>query len=304
MAQLATNSREKLDLANHCLKWGKIEDAEKLYYEAAEIDLNNTALEYMSRLGVSKCLFAKGDFTSSLVICEDLLECQVEEEIMVQLMVLKAEILFNLRRYQDVIKLVLNVPKYVENSDLVSLLDRARKELDKTKLNKVDGLNYYDMLGVESDADEAEIKAAYKKLAKENHPDKFVDKVMKVNQEEIMKEINLAYNTLCDNESRARYDITLNSAGIETLDEELVKVFHEFLGEVYNAANDWIQKQERKGKKVTENSLNGYISDYLINNREYFKLKYNIHGDALRGFIQSLKSGGVGVGGGRGKWRR
>lgn len=175
--------------------------------------------------------------------------------------------------------------------------------MDKIKVNRGDRVSYYDMLGVESDADDAEIKAAYKRLAKENHPDKYVDEAMKANQEEIMKEINLAYTILCDDVSRARYDSTLSTEGIETLDAELVKVIHEFLGEVYNAANNWIEKQEKKGKTVTEKSLNDYISDYLINNQEYFQSKYGIHGEALRGFIQSLKSGGVGVGGGMRKRR-
>merc|ERR1719233_1683672 len=141
------------------------------------------------------------------------------------------------------------------------------------------------------------LKQPIKKLAKENHPDKYVDEAIKADQEEIMKEINLAYNTLCDDVSRAQYDSTLSTKGIETMDEEIAKVFHEFLGEVNNAANNWIQKQERKGKKVTENGLNKYMSDYLQNNKEYFQSKYGIHGDALRGFIQSWKSGGVGVGG-------
>jgi len=181
---------------------------------------------------------------------------------------------------------------------IVSVLYKScyypRKLMDKIKVNRGDRVSYYDVLGVESDADDADIKAAYKRLAKENHPDKYVDEAMKANQEEIMKEINLAYSTLCDDVCRAQYDSTLSTEGIETLDAELVKVIHEFLGEVDNAANNWIEKQEKKGKTVTENRLNDYISDYLINNQEYFQTKYDIHGEALRGFIQSLKSGGVG----------
>ena len=49
----------------------------------------------------------------------------------------------------------------------------ARAAVDNTKL--------YEVLGVSKDADESEIKKAYKKLALKNHPDKGGD-VEKVNK--------------------------------------------------------------------------------------------------------------------------
>jgi molecular chaperone DnaJ len=63
--------------------------------------------------------------------------------------------------------------------------------------------DYYQVLGVSRDADEKEIKAAYRKLARKHHPD--VNPGDKA-AEEKFKEINEAYQVLSDPEKRAAYD--------------------------------------------------------------------------------------------------
>lgn len=63
--------------------------------------------------------------------------------------------------------------------------------------------DYYDILGVGRDASQDDIRKAYRKLAKENHPD--LNKGDK-DKEEKFKEISEAYEVLSDKDKRARYD--------------------------------------------------------------------------------------------------
>jgi molecular chaperone DnaJ len=63
--------------------------------------------------------------------------------------------------------------------------------------------DYYDILGVSKGATQDELKRAYRKLAKQYHPDKNPgDKAA----EEKLKSINQAYGVLSDQEKRANYD--------------------------------------------------------------------------------------------------
>lgn len=64
--------------------------------------------------------------------------------------------------------------------------------------------DYYKSLGVSKDASKDEIKRAFRKLAKQYHPD--MQKGNKKQAEEKFKEISEAYEALMDDEKRKRYD--------------------------------------------------------------------------------------------------
>ena len=62
--------------------------------------------------------------------------------------------------------------------------------------------DYYEVLGVARGADTGEIKSAFRRLARQYHPDVSTE----AGAEEKFKEINEAYEVLADDDKRARYD--------------------------------------------------------------------------------------------------
>src|SRR5512132_3868364 len=64
------------------------------------------------------------------------------------------------------------------------------------------GSDYYKVLGVDKKASQEDIKKAYRKLARQYHPDTNKD----AGAEERFKQISEAYDTLGDSEKRKKYD--------------------------------------------------------------------------------------------------
>ncbi|KAI8949557.1 hypothetical protein F4801DRAFT_394773 [Xylaria longipes] len=85
-----------------------------------------------------------------------------------------------------------------EDRTIVKEIRKAELELKKSQRK-----DYYKILGVAKDSDDATIKKAYRKLAIIHHPDKNRDDE---GAAERFKDIGEAYETLSDPQKRARYD--------------------------------------------------------------------------------------------------
>lgn len=111
--------------------------------------------------------------------------------------------------------------------------------------------SYYEILGVEKDASEKEIKLAYHKLAKKYHPD--------LNQadpkaKEKFIEIKNAYDTLIDPKKREVYD----QLGYTPRNIDFSDIFHrydyrsirEILREIFGARSSYYNKPPPEGMYI------------------------------------------------------
>jgi DnaJ-class molecular chaperone len=96
----------------------------------------------------------------------------------------------------------------------------------------------YDVLGVDKDATSADIKKAYRKKAKTEHPDAG-------GSSEKFTELTLAYECLSDDEKRDRYDRTGETGG-SSIDQEL----NQALSIATGAINAVMQEIARRGLKL------------------------------------------------------
>ncbi|KAK8098665.1 uncharacterized protein PG998_014151 [Apiospora kogelbergensis] len=96
----------------------------------------------------------------------------------------------------------------------INLLNQAaevrpekKQDIAQVALKRSKTKDYYKVLGVPHDADERQIKSAYRKLSKVHHPDKAIQAgLTKEEAEKKMAGINEAYEVLSNPELRARFD--------------------------------------------------------------------------------------------------
>jgi molecular chaperone DnaJ len=111
--------------------------------------------------------------------------------------------------------------------------------------------DYYDVLGVGRNAGDDEIKGAFRRLARQYHPD--VSK--EVDAEEKFKEINEAYGVLADAEKRARYDRVGkaglgNTGGFHDYTVDFGDIFSELFGQFGFSSGSGGRRGPRRGRDL------------------------------------------------------
>jgi len=104
--------------------------------------------------------------------------------------------------FEEAIRTLDAAKEHHQHQTIQELLRKAHTLLKRSKQK-----DYYKVLGVDRDADERQIKKAYRKLSKTYHPDKAA--AMNITPEEAQKKmsaINEAYEVLSDPELRQRFD--------------------------------------------------------------------------------------------------
>jgi molecular chaperone DnaJ len=111
--------------------------------------------------------------------------------------------------------------------------------------------DYYEILGVGRNASNDEIRAAFRKLARQYHPDVNKDG----DAEEKFKEINEAYGVLSDSEKRARYDRfgkegLGNIGGFHDYTTDFSDIFEELFGQFGFSTRGSSRRSPRRGRDL------------------------------------------------------
>src|SRR3972149_4434484 len=111
--------------------------------------------------------------------------------------------------------------------------------------------DYYETLGGARNASDDEIKAAFRRLARQYHPD--VSK--EANAEERFKEINEAYGVLSDAGKRGRYDRfgragLGNSGGFHDYTADFADIFDELFGQFGFSGGRASRRGPRRGRDL------------------------------------------------------
>jgi curved DNA-binding protein CbpA len=117
--------------------------------------------------------------------------------------------------------------------------------------------NHYQILGIELNSNESEIKKKYRELAMKYHPDKNHN----TKSDEAFKMINLAYETLINKESREKYD--------EFLDKKNKKIKEKKKSSSYN--------MDSNSNFDSYNSFKNYQKNYGHYNYNYNSYSENFH---------------------------
>jgi len=131
--------------------------------------------------------------------------------------------------------------------------------------------DYYEILGISRDADGEEIRRSFRRLAFQYHPDRNHD----ADAEDKFKEINEAYQCLCDPEKRQMYDLRGHAASGGYADAGfggLGEIFDTFFGGAFSDAATRAPRQGEsfrfKTRVTFEEAAFGCVREFTVRRTE------------------------------------
>ncbi|KAL1297002.1 hypothetical protein AAFC00_004597 [Neodothiora populina] len=181
---------------NNKFKTGKYQDAVTTYTDALAIDPTNRGTNSKILQNRALCYTKLKKYTEAIADCERALQL---DPSYTKARKTKAKALGESGDWEAAVKELKAIHEAnPEEPGIAKEIRSAELELKKSKRK-----DYYKILGVEKDADETQIKKAYRKLAIVHHPDKNQGDETAA---ERFKDIGEAYETLSDSQKRASYD--------------------------------------------------------------------------------------------------
>jgi DnaJ homolog subfamily C member 7 len=181
---------------NNDYKAGRWQAAVDKYTEALEVDPLNKGTNSKILQNKALCLIKLKDYAGAIADCDRALQL---EPSYTKARKTKANALGASGDWEAAVQ-ELKALQELDPHDQSIAKEVRKAELELKKSKRKD---YYKILGVEKDANENDIKKAYRKLAIVHHPDKNPDDLSAA---ERFKDIGEAYETLSDPQKRARYD--------------------------------------------------------------------------------------------------
>jgi DnaJ-class molecular chaperone len=144
---------------------------------------------------------------------------------------------------------------------------------------------YYDILGVQPDASQEDIKKAFRAKAKECHPDHHPGDAAK---ERAFKLLSIAYGVLCDTDKRKHYDETGSGPAIDIMGEVYGLIVQTFQKIVQAGGDDVLYSDPLKRMKdlftESKGQAEGHIQKMTACNERNDKLIKKItHRDVGKG---------------------
>ncbi len=143
--------------------------------------------------------------------------------------------------------------------------------------------DYYSILSVKPDSSMEEIKAAYRKLVFQLHPDKNKDP----NAIEKFKKVTKAFSVLSNSKSRLEYDIALeNQYKIQLFKQNITDVIVKLDNQLKSKLNQ-VNKKILKEYKIDEITLSLSFSEIM--QRLFYSSDYNVQKSAAEALIEKDK---------------
>lgn len=301
-AEKCDNILHRIDRGNHALWYKQGEAAQKLFEDAQDVDQQNKAVNKKCQVNIAMAHLLQKNWEIVVVLCDDILSSLEFDDILEILntkktilkclrpLVMKGTALIELERYEEAIAVLIKAKEIEDSKEVKKLLNNARLLL---KIQQGAEKTHYEVLGVDKNVNEVELKTMWKKLAKENHPDRFANATdeVKAEKEEEMKNINLANDILSDPEKRKRYDAEISMKEMYARDAEREtsksrdsseqpeetdhgKEFEEYIKSEWD--KHWTNKMTKlkKPRQPTNAEKDEFINSFLRNNRDHIRERY------------------------------